>query len=398
MIKKISKNIFQLLLIISIIYSYLFSPLVVNAKQANTIQELREQLADLKNQKNQKENEKAQTQDEIKANKNRISASYNAKESIANQVEDTKNKIIESQNEIDKTGKDIDNILKYYQLTTNSNEYMEYITGASTTTEMIMRASAVEQISTYYKNKIETLKQLIVDNQKLQVQLSDQNKDLDQKINDYANALDSLSGQLDELTDTADDMNTQIDRLEQQIKYYKSVCNSETQDLSTCVNDPQSFGWLKPLVRGRVTSEFGSRSGSFHYGVDLGGNPEGTAEYATAAGRVAYVMHETSCGGNRVYIYVTVNGQRYTLEYAHMLSINVQLNQFVTTGTVVGTVGGYSTSKSHGGYDSCSGGMHLHYGVATGWYGVDYKTWSQWQAHNVRAPGIPTSGTWWYTR
>lgn len=402
---KYVKGFFQIFFVIAITFVYLFSPLTVQAKDAITIQSLKSNLQVLQNKEKDAANQKTKTQDEINNDKQRISSAYTEKESIANQVEETKNKVEESQNEIERTSKDIDSILKYYQLSMNSQEFMEYITGASTTTEMIMRSSAVEQISTFYKNKIETLQDLIVKNQQLQIDLTEQNKDLDSKINNYANALDTLSDQLDQYNDVYEDLGTQIERAQEQIKYYQSVCNSETQDISTCSNDPQSYGWLKPLEKGAVISEFGYRPsmGDYHYGVDIYiGNSklEGTPEYAAASGRVAFIKRYTR-GGNTAYIYVTVNGKKYTLEYAHMLTVNVTKNQIVTTGTVIGTMGGYTTSANlfpKTGYDYGSYGAHLHFGVATGWYGVDYDTWSQWQAHNVRAPGIPSKGVWWYRR
>ena len=50
-----------------------------------------------------------------------------------------------------------------------------------------------------------------------------------------------------------------------------------------------------------------------------------------------------------------------------MLEIKVKLNQIVTTDTVVGTVGGYSTSThySKSGYDRCAYGAHLHLSLIT---------------------------------
>src|SRR5574344_892851 len=198
---KYVKGFFQIFFVIAITFVSLFSPLTVQAKDAITIQSLKSNLQALQNKEKDAANQKTKTQDEINNDKQRISSAYTEKESIANQVEETKNKVEESQNEIERTSKDIDSILKYYQLSMNSQEFMEYITGASTTTEMIMRSSAVEQISTFYKNKIETLQDLIVKNQKLQVDLTEQNKDLDSKINNYANALDTLSDQLDQYND-----------------------------------------------------------------------------------------------------------------------------------------------------------------------------------------------------
>ena len=50
------------------------------------------------------------------------------------------------------------------------------------------------------------------------------------------------------------------------------------------------------------------------------------------------------------------------------MSVNVKTGDIVTQNTVIGTVGGGSTSTSRGGYDSCTTGAHLHFGVAEGWY------------------------------
>ena len=52
----------------------------------------------------------------------------------------------------------------------------------------------------------------------------------------------------------------------------------------------------------------------------------------------------------------------------------IDVNTVVTTKTVIGTVGGWSTSSSHGGYDNCTSGTHLHFGVTPEWhdYGFNY--------------------------
>lgn len=388
----------RVILAIVFAFSYLFSPLTVQAKGATTLKELRESLASLKKQKQDNLNKKAETEGEIKNKKNNIYNANKEKEEIEVEVDDAKAKVEQATKDLEETGKDIDNILKYYQLNINSNEYIGYIMGSSTTTEMIMRAAAVEQISTYYKNKLEDLKKLIKEKEDLQVELDAKDKELDKKIDNYSKALSTLNNQLAALNDITMDIDDEIKTQEGVIKMYESLCDSETQLLSTCTKDPQSYGWKKPLVKGRVTSEFGWRSGSYHNAVDIGGNSEGTPEYAAANGIVAFTLSKTSCGGNRAYIWVTVNGVKYTMEYAHMLTIKVKQGDVVTTDTVIGTVGGYSTSTAHGGYDRCTGGMHLHFGIAKGWYKKDYNSWSTFVANAIRAPGIPSTGVWWYKR
>ena len=60
----------------------------------------------------------------------------------------------------------------------NNSEYFDYITSSSSTTELIMRITAVEQITTYYKDRIESLKNLITEKQNLQVELANKNEEL----------------------------------------------------------------------------------------------------------------------------------------------------------------------------------------------------------------------------
>ena len=394
---------FRFIFALLIAFSYLFSPLTVQAKEATTILELKDHLAELEAEKSRQANAKKQTQSEINQSKNNIYNAYQEKEKNLSEVEDAKNKVTQAEEDIKQASEDIDNMLRYYQLTRNGNDYMDYFSDASSITDLIMRIKSVESITKYYDNKIKSLQDLIVEKQNRQVELENANKELDNSINNFSNALSTLNDKMAAINEISEDIDTQIAAQKSVIKYYQSICDSETQKLSTCTSDPQSFGWLKPTVKGRLSSGYGYRTfdNSFHPGVDVAGNGEGTLEYATAAGRVAAITNRSSCGGNMVYIHVTVNGKKYTIQYAHMLEIKVKLNQIVTTDTVVGTVGGYSTSKYYnpkGGYDNCAYGAHLHYGVATGWYHVDYSSWNQFVAHLIQPPGFPNIGVWWYKR
>ena len=396
--KKIFNFIGHVLLVLVFSFAYLFSPITIKAKEATTIAELKQNLKELEAKKAEMAKKKSSTQSEINTKKNNISKANHEKEEIEVEVDDAKSKVEQANKDLEQTSKDIDSILKYYQLSMDSNEYINYIMGSSTTTEMIMRVSAVEQISSYYKNKLEQLKELIKEKEDLQVELNNKNEELDKKIVNYSNAIESLNNELSIITDTALSIDEEIKAQQDVIKMYQSICDSETQLLSTCTKDPQSYGWTKPMVKGRISSNFGWRNGSFHNAYDIAGNPEGTPEYAAANGIVGFTLSRTSCGGNRAYIWVTVNGVKYTLEYAHMLEIKVKSGQKVTTDTIIGTVGGYSTMKSRGGYDGCSGGAHLHFGVSKGWYKKDYKDWSTFIANAIKPPGFPGIGVWWYKR
>lgn len=405
--KKLVNYTFRLLLSISLLIPTLVEPFSVKAasSSATTIQELRAELEKLKQQKAKNESEKKQTQTEINNKKNEIYNAYQEQNTIAKEIDAAKEKVTESEEKISQSKTDMESLLKYYQLSSSNNEYLEYITGATTTTELIMRITAVEQLTTYYKDKIEELNNLIIEKENLQVELTNKNAELDTKINQTTTLLDSLNDQISEINEINEDIDSQIKNQEALINYYKTVCSSETQKLSTCVSVAASAGWLKPLTYGFITSPFGYRGvvisgkGSFHNGTDIGGNAEGTSVYAAAAGTVAAVTRKSRCGGNIVYIHVNVNGVAYTTQYAHLLSYNVKVGDKVTVDTIIGTVGGGPKTWS---WDSCSTGAHLHFAIAKGYYlggGTNgYSSWSKFIANSTKPPGYPGLRVKWYKR
>jgi len=409
MIKKGIYYTFRILLCFLLLIPYFLEPFSVMAasSKATTIAGLEEELAKLKKQKTEQENEKKLTQSEINKNKEKFANARAEQESIANQVTEAEEAITKSNEEIATAKEDIDVVLKYYQLSSTQNEYLEYITGASTPTDLIMRIEAVSQISSYYKEKIDSLDNLIKENEQLKIDLAAKNEELDEKIEATSEAISKLNSDLEEINDINEDIDSQIKNQETLINYYKTVCTSDTQQLSTCVSVAASAGWLKPTKKGKITSKWGYRGSilnlsNFHNAYDIGGNAEGTPAYAAAAGTVAAITRKSNCGGNIVYIHVNVNGQAYTMQYAHLLSINVSVGDELTTDSIVGYIGGGSTSTLNGGYDRCTTGTHLHFGISKGYYlgGLpnSYSSWNKFLANSIEPPGFPGIGVWWYSR
>ena len=62
----------------------------------------------------------------------------------------------------------------------------------------------------------------------------------------------------------------------------------------------------------------------------------------------------------------------------HLLSIasGIYVGKVVTDQTVIGYVGGGSTAASNGGYDYCTTGTHLHFGIAEGHNAWDFNSYS----------------------
>ena len=171
--------------------------------------------------------------------------------------------------------------------------------------------------------------------------------------------------------------------MKKRIKMYEDQGCSRYQDVDSCrgTSVPTADGWNYPLVTGCVTSEYTTyredwNPGSEHHGIDLSCVPEGTNVYAAAEGIVARVAYGSTCGGNMVWVYHTVNGKNYTTVYMHLLSISVSVDQIVTPSTIIGRMGGGSTATVNGGYDRCTTGAHLHFGLADGHNAYSFNSYS----------------------
>ena len=378
------------------------------ASKANTIKELRNELSALKQKKKNNENSKYQTQKEIDNGKNTI---YNAQIEIANnqtKIDNAKAEIEVLNVEIADTEASIKKLVNAYQIASGENAYLEYVFNAKTYAELIYRYAVVDQILTYNEEQIISWKDKIEQNNQLQIDLSNREIELENQITNLSSEIDKLGSKLEEYTEITMDINDEISSTQELIDYYVNLGCEEDQDLDACVSVKGDTNFSKPLTRGTITSYFGYRNDpitgkrSFHGAVDIGGNKEGTSVYATANGMVGKIIRKSSCGGNSVYIYHTINGKKYTSQYTHLLSINVSVGNQVSSDTVIGTVGGGKGTKS---YDRCSTGAHLHFAIATGWYGGSgtgsYSSYSTYLTKVIDPQdilGLPNKGKYWTSR
>ena len=396
------KRHIKVFLILLALLSFITGPNKVYAA-ANTLGDLKDELAKLQKEKRDNEAEKKNTQAEIN---NKTQAVKKANDDIVkaeNDIEAAKIKITESEEEIAKISQETDELLRFMQVMNGEHAYLEYVTGASSMTEMVMRLKAIDQITTYNRETLDELKQLIVEKKNLQEELAKKQVELESKIVEYESRIDSLGKDLSELAEISEDIDDQIKNQKALIKSYEDMGCKDNQLLSACVDISRNAGWVRPLVKARVTSLWGYRihptkgTYKFHNGIDLAIG-EGTKIYAAAAGTVAAVTYRSNCGGNKVYIHSYVNGKAYTHYYFHLLSINVKVGDKVTTGTVVGTVGGKSTKS----YDKCTTGAHLHYGISKGFYlgggSEGYSSYSKFTSNSINPPGFPGKGVWFYSR
>ncbi|MGD6856642.1 M23 family metallopeptidase [Bacillus infantis] len=108
-----------------------------------------------------------------------------------------------------------------------------------------------------------------------------------------------------------------------------------------------------------VSSTFGPRWGTTHYGIDLAKN--GTVEIVAAAGGTVSKSYYSTTYGNCVIVRHSINGKTYETLYAHMSSRSVSLGQTVSKGQQLGYMG--NTGKSEG--------QHLHFEIHDGLWNGD---------------------------
>jgi murein DD-endopeptidase MepM/ murein hydrolase activator NlpD len=106
-----------------------------------------------------------------------------------------------------------------------------------------------------------------------------------------------------------------------------------------------------PIDGARLTSGFGARWGTFHYGIDLAA-PMHTPEYAAADG---VVLRAGSASGFGLAVYILHESGDVTV-YGHMDEILVEPGQYVDAGETIALLGNRGQST----------GPHLHFEVHQG--------------------------------
>ena len=182
--------------------------------------------------------------------------------------------------------------------------------------------------------------------------------DLDQKVgtlNNYINGLDENS----------EELNNYIAKARAQQQAYMNSVNAGLAGKASTGNGAYSGTFIWPVAASGtyVSSGYGSRWGSFHYGIDITGGGGNAPIVAAAAGTVQISSNACShnygknynCGCNGGYgnYCVIDHGNGLLTYYGHMSRSIVSVGQYVAQGQTVGYMGstGYST------------GNHLHFEV-----------------------------------
>lgn len=387
------KRIISYVMIFLIIFGIAFNV------EAKTLRDLKNELAAYEKEMNQATNKKNMTKNEINNINNKVK---NIRDTIDKDQEDIKKtegeiKVLEKKAE--EKEEQIKDLISFIQVSNSENMYMEYVFGAKTMEDLILRSAVSQQMVEYNDNLIDDYNNTIVaykaKNEELKVQITKLNSEQE-----------NLSAELVKLGDNLADANEEVasakslvDAQKKLINYYQNTLGcKEDQDINKCGNIPFAGKMIRPLVSFSITSEYGYRyhpvTGvyKFHSGIDMSG---GTYDvYSVAPGTVAGISWKNSCGGTMLFIHHNIGGKYYTSTYMHLYQVKVKVGDIVDQNTKVAVAGG---SKNLTPWDTCTTGRHLHLSISQGLYLKEYTSWNTWKAKLINPRSMinfPAKGVW----
>lgn len=389
------KKIIKIILVLSIFI------IPLNKVSAKTLQEYYDELEALEEKKKQVDEGKKLNENELSKINNEIITINNNILKTEEEIKEKEEEVKLSEEKIKEKKEETNEYLLFLQLSNSSgNTYLEYLFDADDYTDLIYRYAIVSQMSEYNTNLINSLETLITELETKRQELNEKETKLNTQRKEYAEKADTLRANITEQTSAGSSLEDDIKGLKTEIAGYVAQGCKRTDDVGNCKTVTAAKGWQLPLKSGTVSQEYNRNTG--HYALDLA-QSEGTPVYPAAAGTVVKILDRYRCGGNMIYINHIVNGKKYTTVYMHLLEYYVHLNQEVTENTVLGLVGGGTTSATtwcennyigRGGYDECTCGAHLHFGIADGWSQNSFNANSFSPRNIFNLPSLYT----WFTR
>ncbi len=398
-------NIFIVLFLVSFVF---LMPINAEDVLAKTVGDLKQELINLEESYRKQQEDQTLTQEEINNVYSQIdSINKNMEQIQAERLELTK-EIERLSKEISDKKEEIDNIINYMEISNGESMYMEYTFGAQSFTDFIYRVAVAEQLTKHNEELINSYNSLIEENNNRKIELNQKEVELDQARKDLNQKLISLGSHLNEIVEIKVSVEEEIKLQKEALDMYQNQLGcSDDEDIKTCGIKylPVGTAFYRPVENGQISSFFGWRCYSLngiwkcgsHNGIDIISYEYEPNVYAAAPGIVAGITYYSNCGGNMVYIHHNINGNTYTTSYFHLATVNVHVGDVVSSNTVVGRMGGGSSTP----WDSCTTGQHLHFSVADGLYLKDYYYWSDYIANQINPiykVNFPSNNSYFYGR
>lgn len=370
------RKLFHIVLIVLVLIPMLVVPEEVQAK---TLGALKKELSDLENKYNQAQQEEEETKNKIEETEKRIQEIEKTVKQIEENISTLSKEIEELKVKIEEKNSEIKKVINFTQRSSGESAYLEYAFGAKDFTDFIYRVSVAEQLTRYNDQLIKDFESLIEQNNKKEIEMKAQREDLKKEKEKQREELSKLGTRLGEISMVKMSATEELQLQREAISTLESIGCQDNEDIKTCGTDilPSDTALWRPIQSGYVVSEYGYRLNPATFVYELHEALDMTQSghvpiYSSANGTVIGLRHRSSCGGNMVFILHTINGVKYTTEYAHLREINVSIGDVVTKNTQIGVMGG-DPSREY--WDKCSTGQHLHFGIARGHYLKDYYNW-----------------------
>lgn len=373
------RKIFHITLIFLLIIPMLIVPDNVKAK---TLGDLKNELKELEEKYNQAQKDEEETKNKIDLNKTKIKDIEANVANMEKKVKKLGEEIVTLNKKIKEKDKEIKKVISFFQLSSGESAYLEFAFGAKNFTDFIYRVSISEQLASYNETLINDYEKMIKDNKNKQKQMGEKKEELAKEKEKLNAEVIKLGERLNEISFIQLDAGKEIQLQKESIRVLEMIGCKDSEDIDTCGDNklPYDTAFWRPIESGYVTSEYGFRclewlnpECTLHEAIDMSNSNRTVPIYAAANGTVIGIVERANCGGNMIFIIHNINGKKYTTEYAHLRTINVEVGQVVTKNTQIATMGGDMNTET---WDSCSKQQHLHFGIATGHYLKDYHTWS----------------------
>ncbi|WP_404459565.1 murein hydrolase activator EnvC family protein [Sutcliffiella horikoshii] len=355
----------------------------------------------------------------IAETKNKISGKKEEIDTTRKEIEKLKEEIEVLKERIAKRNELLEDRARSFQQGGGAVNYLDVLLGAQSFGDFLDRVGAVATIvqadrdilqahqndmeeleakELEMREQLSSLEQQLVDLEKMEVQLKQQKAEKDKLLDELKKKEKETMHEIHELENEAEVLASQEKAIRAEIKAAEERAKREAEERArqeaerkrleeqqrkeqeaaaaaakaagkpapppTQVSSPpppvSSGSWTRPTT-GSVTSGFGTRWGSQHYGIDIGKNGRsGNVPVVAAGSGTVFQAYYSSSYGNVVFITHYIDGQTWTTVYAHLESLGVSAGQSVSKGQFIGNMGntGFST------------GPHLHFELHKGsWNG-----------------------------
>lgn len=378
--------------------------------------DLQDQLSDIQSKLKDKQQAYDDLQSKIDIYEENLKSKQQEKATLNSQVEVldqnvdlTKSEIEQTEIEIESLGLEIDGLqiqLNDTQDNIETNQehmsklirdlydfdqrtYLEIALSHSTLSEFSTQVEYTETINDQFRSAVDTLKQLKQQLKEDKADLSTKQDAEEEKKTELTTRQETLQGEMqykeglladvqndeekfqaliDEIKKEQDGYNAEISRLEKSARATLDKLNVDQPDGGTGDALPSDFDPIWP-VNGIITTTFHDpdyifRSSFEHDAIDIA-VPYGTPIKAADSGVVAIVRYD----GSPSYAYIMiVHADNFATIYGHPSSVNVQVDEVVQKGQIIGTVGGLPGAPGAGPFTT---GPHLHFGVRLNGIPVD---------------------------